>query len=120
IGAEPFLVRRAVERQHLTVDLALVGFGAGQRGSDLAVDVADRLQDALAEVPLRVVVAQLERLTSAGGCAGRDAGAAAGARSEDDVDFDSRIAARVEDFTSFDGFDGHEPTIISSHIAPAS
>ena len=49
VGAEPALVRRAVELDHRLVEGALLG-GArpGQRRGDLAVDVLDRPRDALA------------------------------------------------------------------------
>mgnify|MGYP000863299623 CR=1 FL=1 len=53
-------------RVTLSAELAeLVGGLAGKRRGDLAVDVADRLQDALAEVALLVPVAQFEGLARA-------------------------------------------------------
>ena len=49
VGAEPALVRGAVELDHRPVERALLGRpGPGQRRGDLAVDVGDRPADALA------------------------------------------------------------------------
>ena len=47
-------------------------------------------------------VAQLDRLVHAGRRAGRDGGAADGARLEQHVDLDGRVAARVEDLAGVD------------------
>src|SRR5262249_18952550 len=62
--------------------------------------VLERVDDAFAEVAMLVVVAQLERLARAGRRAGRHGGAAEGAPFEEAVDFDGRIAARIEDLAS--------------------
>ena len=66
------------------------------RLGDLAVDVGDRLGDALAAARL-AAVAQLERLVHAGRRARGHRRAARRARLEADLDLDGRVAARVED-----------------------
>ena len=68
---------------------------------DLAVDVRDRLRDALAAVRV-AAVAQLDGLELPRRRAGRHRGAAEGARLERDVDLDGRVAARVEDLAGVD------------------
>ena len=50
VGAEAALGRRAVEADHRLVQTALRERAADERGGELAVDVGDRLADALAEV----------------------------------------------------------------------
>ena len=107
IGAEPALVRRAVEPDHGLVDLDLrFGVHAGQRIEDLAVDGLDRGLHALAEVARLVVVAQFHRLVRPGRSARRHAGAPARAVFQDHVDFDGGIAAAVENFAADDVDDG--------------
>jgi len=106
VGAQLFLVRRAIQRQHGPVHRALVeGVHAGQRHRDFIVDVADRLLDALAAVARLVAVAQFQSFVDAGGGAGRYSGAAENAVIQGDFDFDRGIAARVEDFAGMDGLD---------------
>ena len=67
------------------------------RGPEHLVHVADRLAHALADVALRVAVAQLDRLVLAGGGAARHRGAALRAARQHDVGLDGGIAAAVED-----------------------
>ena len=106
VGAEPTLVRGAVELDHRRVERPLLGrAGADQGFGDLAVDVLDRLGHALAG-PGAAAVAQLDRLELAGRGAGRDRGQAASAGLEHDLDLDRRVAAGVEDLTRVDGADG--------------
>ena len=94
------LFGRAVEVDQRAVEAFLVGCVApAQRLGDLAVDVADRLQDGLAAPP-GAAVAQLDRLVDAGRGAGRDDRAAERAGLEPDVDLDRRVAARVDDLPS--------------------
>ena len=105
VGAEPALVRGAVELDHRPVERPLLGgAGAGQRRGDLAVDVGDRPGDALAG-PGVAAVAQLDRLELAGRGAGGHRGQAAGAGLQHDLDLDGRVAARVEDLARVDGGD---------------
>ena len=82
----------------VVVDRPLVGGLADERRGNLAVDVADGLQHALAAVAALVAVAKLQRLACAGGGAGRDGGAAERARLEHDVHFDGWIASRIKNF----------------------
>ena len=89
VGAEPALVRRAVELDQGGVDGVLVlGVHARERVEDLALDRGDRLQHAFAAVARHVAVAQLDRLVGAGRGAGRHGRAALCAGFEDDVDLD--------------------------------
>ena len=62
--------------------------------------LSTRVEHALAEVALLVVVAKLERLARAGRRAGRHGRAAERAAVEEAVDFDGRIAARIEDLAA--------------------
>src|SRR6185437_11738663 len=91
VGAEPALVRGAVELDHRLVEGALLGgAGAGQRLGDLTVDVGDRLGDALAGPPV-AAVAQLDRLELTGRGTGGDRGDAAGAGLQRHLDLDRRV-----------------------------
>ena len=106
VGAEPGLVVGAVEVDQDAVDVALVErVEPDERVVDLAVDVADRVEHALAAEAV-AAVAQLDRLELPRRRAGRDDGAAARPAVEDDLDLDRRVAARVEDLAADDVFDG--------------
>ena len=97
VGAEPALVVGAVELDHRLVERALLDrAGADQRLGDLAVDVGDRLADALA-APGLAAVAQLDRLELAGGGAGGNRGQPSGTGLQRHFDLDRRVTARVED-----------------------
>src|SRR5690606_14379175 len=90
-----------------------------QRGGDLAFDVRDGLADALAEVALRIAVAQLDGLPRAGRCARRHGRAADDAARELDLCFHRRIAARVEDLETADRPDlAHHRSLVASPPAP--
>ena len=100
VRAEPALRRRAVERDQGVVERALrVEFAADDRRRDFAVDVGDRLPDALAAVPPRIAVTQLQRLALAGGRARRDR-RPSGPALDAHVDFDRRIAARIQNLAA--------------------
>ena len=106
LAPEPRLVRRAVERDQRLVDGGLSrGVAAAQRRGDLAVDVRDGLEHALAEVALRVAVAQLDRLVLAGGGARGDGRCPLAAIREDDPDADGGKAAGIEDLVGTDRLD---------------
>ena len=106
VGAEPRLVRRAVERAHQPIEPYLVlGFHAAQGVEDFTIDGGDGLFDALAAIAL-AAIAQFHRLMRAGRSAGRHGGAAEGAILKPDIDFDRRIAAAVENFAAGDVDDG--------------
>ena len=98
VGAEAALVRRAVDLDQARVERRLVGEGLPDQGrAQLAIDVGDGVAHALAEVAVGIAVAQLDRLTGAGGGARGHRRAAARAVGEHHVGLDGRVAARVED-----------------------
>ena len=114
VRAEPALVRRAVELDQRPVERRLV-VGVERRARASAIspfDVRDRLRDALA-APRVAAVAQLDRLVRAGRGARGDRRAAEGARLEQDVDLDRRVAARVEDLAGADVGDAAHSAIAS-------
>src|SRR4030095_4021401 len=80
---------------------------ADDRPGDLAVYVRDRFQNAFAEVPRLVAVAELEGFALAGRRARRHRGAAGRAAVERHIDFDGRIPARVEDLAPVYAVDLH-------------
>ncbi len=101
VGAEPGLVRGAVEIDHDLIDLHLLfGIHAAERVEQLAIDGFHRLLHALAEIARLVTVAQLDRLMRAGRGAGRHRSAADRTVFQHHVDFDGGIAAAVEDFAA--------------------
>ena len=80
VGAEPALVRGAVQVDHGLVRVGQRGPGpAAEQITDLGVDGRDRAQDAFALVAVRVAVAALDRFPGPGGGAGGDPGAGGGA-----------------------------------------
>ncbi len=103
VGAEPRLVRRAVEGDHRLVDSELIfGVEPGHRIEDVAIDGLDRPQDALAAEAALIAVAQLHRFARSGRGARRNGGPTHGAVLENHINLDRRIAAAVEDFTGDD------------------
>ena len=114
VGPQAGLVVGVVEVAQDAVDVALVeGVEADQGVVDLVLDVADRVEHALAAVAV-AAVAQLDRLELAGRGPGRDDGAALGPAVEEDLDLDGGVAPRVEDLTSDDVFDGAHDARCSS------
>jgi len=107
VGAEPALVRGAVEVDHDLVDLDLfLDRLVAQRIENLAVDGVDRLLHALAEVTLLVAVPQFHRLMRARGGARGHRRAADRAVFQHHIDFNRGIAAAIENFTADDVDDG--------------
>ena len=107
VGAEPALVRRAVEIDHDLVDQdLLLDRHVAERLEDLAVDGLDRLLHALAEIARLVAVAQFDRLMRAGGSARRHRRAAQRAVLQHHIDLDGGIAAAIENFAADDVDDG--------------
>ena len=113
VGAEPPLVRRAVQFDHRAVDVQLVlGIHARQRVIDLAVDRLDRLQHALAAVAGLVAVAQFDRLVGSGRRARTAPRPGRRRRTPDGIDLDGRIAAGIEDLAGMDiGNGSHRLTL---------
>ena len=86
-----------------------------ERISDRAVHGGDGFLHAFAEETLLVAIAQFEGFVLARGGAGGDRRAAECAAFEEDVHFDSGIAAGINDFAPDDGGDGevlHDDGII--------
>jgi hypothetical protein len=107
VGAEVLLVGRAVEREHLRVDEALLArLEADESGVDLLDDRVDRLQDTLAEVAALVAVATLGRLEGAGGGAGGHSSPGEGPVVEPQLDLDGGVASRVQDLARADLLNG--------------
>src|SRR5204862_1077975 len=79
---------------------------------DPLLDVVDRLLDTLAEVPLRVAVAQFHRLEGAGGRTGRYRGPRDRAVVQPDLDLDGGVAARVQDLAGDDCLDGGHGSLL--------
>ena len=101
IGAEPAFVGRAVELDHGLVDLGLrLRIHAADGVEDFAVDRVHRLAHALAQIARLVAVAQFDRLMRAGGRARGHRGAPARAVFQNDIHFDGRIAATVQNFAA--------------------
>lgn len=109
VGAQVALVLAAVHLDHRLVQPALVGnLTAEEPGRELVVDVAHRLHHRFAEIAGLVAVPQLQGLTGAGGGAGRHGGPAQVPGSDDDIGFNGRVAAGIEDLTGTDTGDlGH-------------
>ena len=108
IGAEPTLVRRAVEVDQGAVNCQLIGgVEARQRIEDLAIDRADRLAHAAAAIAL-AAISLLDRLMRSGRGARRDRRSSRRAAVERDLDLDGRVAAAVEDLAGVNvGDSGH-------------
>ena len=106
VCAELGLVGRRVEVEHRLVEESLlVGFEALDRRCDGLEDALDGANRALAEVAV-AAVAQFDGLECARGRAAGDRGPAERAVVEGDLDLDSWVSARVQDFARVDGFDG--------------
>ena len=109
VGAQPRLVRRAVELDQRLVEAALVGgVDAGDGRGDLAVDVRHRAGHALA-LPALAAVAQLLRLELAGRGPRGHRRAAVRAGAQPHLDLDRRVAAAVEDLAGVDSLDLAHP-----------
>jgi hypothetical protein len=87
----------AVERDHLFVERPLIEVCADQCFRDFAVDVRDRLPYAFALIPRLVAIAQFQRFALTRRGTGRYCSAAE-PTFHPDVNFNGRIAARIENF----------------------
>ena len=94
VGAEGALVFRPVQGDHLVVDLPLVqAIHPDDLRGDFVEDVADGLQNALAEVSFLVPVPELQHFVFPRGCAGGYGGPSGDSRKQGDLRLDGRIAA---------------------------
>ena len=101
VGTELRLVRCSVERDHRIIELALVErVLALEQFGDRAIDGFDGLEHALAQVDFLVAVAQFAGFEFTGGSAGRNGGTRQEPIVQDDIDFNGRIAARIENLTT--------------------
>ena len=106
IGTELGLVLRAVQLDHQPVDVFLVAcVQAQQLGGELVVDVVHGLLDALALIVVLLAVTQFDGLVLAGARAGGDDGPPDGAVGKVCLDFNGRIAARIQDLPAVDDLD---------------
>ncbi len=98
VGAQPGLVRGAVQVAHRPVDFGQIGpVASGQRRGQFAVDVADRGQHAGATEAGGVAVPELHRLAGARGSPGRDAGLGTGAVRQCDRHVERGASAGIQD-----------------------
>jgi hypothetical protein len=107
VGAELFLVGRAVEFEHGPIDRALIQrVEAGNFFGDLFVDVADRGEHALTAVDFLVFVAEFPSFVLAGAGSARHGGAAERTVGQRHVAFDGRVAAAIKNLASMNIDDG--------------
>ena len=103
VGTQRRFVLGSVEGDHRAVQALLVDrVFAQQQVTDRAVDVANGLQYALAQVTALVAITQFQRFARTGGSTGRRTGAADDAVVEDYIRFYRRITTGVENLTAFD------------------
>ena len=103
VGAQPPLVRRAVEGSEAPSTARLVtGVHADERRGDLRIYVAHRPPHPLAPVSVRLAVAQLDCFPAAGRGPGGNRRPAGAAVVEKNVDLDGGIAPGVEDLPGAD------------------
>ncbi len=101
VRSQPSLVRRAIQFDQPRVEPALVGCVQSDDGfRDLAIDVRNCLQHALAEELTLVAIPQFDGLMLTGGRATRHNGARAGAAIQINFSFNGRIATRVKHLAS--------------------
>ena len=108
VGAQPGLVRRAVEIHQGLVDQALlVGAETDHRRGDLVEHRLHSLLHTLAQVA-RSAVAKLDSLVLTGGGTRGHRGAGDRAVQQTDLDLDGRVPPGIEDFAGSDLLDdGH-------------
>jgi len=97
VGTEASLGWCAVERNHFVVEAALIGrVKSSNCFGNFIVRVSNGFERALAEIFRFVAVAQFDRFMFAGGGSAGDGSAAKNAGLEEDVGFNGRISARIE------------------------
>ncbi len=120
VGAEPALVVRSVQRAEPDVDRPLFeGIDAVKQVGDFTVHETDSGVDALAQVTAPAV-AQFDGLVLAGGGTRRYRGPPGGPAVQGDLDFDCRVASRIEDFTAGDADDLAHVITVANGVLPAN
>ena len=108
VGTEVGLGLRAVEREHLVVDAALIEYAVTQEnGRDLLVDVGNGLERTLTAVTLLVAVAEFEGFVLTGRGTGGNRCTTHHAVFERYVYFYCGIAAGIENLASYDFLNFH-------------
>src|SRR5215471_10007837 len=87
---------------------------------DEAVDVMDCFEHAFAEVAFLVTVAQFERFVFSGRRSRRDDRTAPNTALQDAIDFDCRIASRIQNLSRFDAFNSHNQPINMTRVGAPS
>ena len=118
VGAEPALVVRSVQRAESDVDGPLLeGIDAVEEIGNLTVHETDGGVDTLAQVAAPTV-AQFYGLVFAGRGTRRHRCPAGRPAVQGDLDFDSRVASRIEDFTAGDADDLAHVITVANGVLP--
>src|SRR5208282_1977101 len=103
VRTQPALIRRSIKVNQPRVERALVsGIYSAEGFCNLAIDIRNRLQNALAEVLALIAVAQFDRLMLTSGRATGYNGSRMRATIQKDFSFHGWIAARVKHLASAD------------------
>ena len=103
VRSQPPLVGRAIQLDQPGVERALVGcVNSGEGFRNLAVNIGNCLQNALAEVLCLVTITQFDSLVLTGRRATRHDGPRTGAAIQNNFSFNGRIATRVKHLASTD------------------
>src|SRR5690554_6073479 len=103
VGAQVGLVLGAVQIQHNLVQTTLIRrIFTDQCITNLAVYRINRFQDALTQITGSITITQLQRLAGTGGCTRRRTSGADGAVFQNNIGFNGRVAAGIQNLTGFD------------------
>ena len=109
------LERRAIEIQHNLVNLGLAGnIHADQLRSDLGVDILNSLQNSLAAETLLITITELKSFPLTGRSTRRNNCASKCTGFSGNFAFNSRVAARIENFACINTYDIRHLKFISS------
>ena len=101
VGTEIALVGSGIQFNHTGINGSLVGnFHSHNLFSDILVDMVHSLQNTFAEEYGFITVAEFHRFVNTSGSAGGDSSAAHCTSLGININFDSRIASRIEDLTT--------------------
>ena len=107
IGTQICLVVGSIEIDHYRINIFLVlGIEIGQRSRYWSVDRFDRLQHAFAHIARHISVAFLGGFIRSGRCARGHCRTTKAAVLQQYINFDSRVASAVENFTGVNFKDG--------------